>query len=514
MAPANQLSRLALQWCCLVCAVASFSSHCVIRVRTGRPLRNGIRSIPQSSVSVYKFEAASKGAKYYLNRNGSDIITGVHVPEGAIKNVGRSFPTMQQKLGKVLDTRRTQLQRFMFDLIRAFPRRRHAAVNALGKRLSALKSPVCSVTTAVAALVYMSTFFAAPPRSGETSIFAGSTTRTDTTRTALALATHGGATYPASAASSSACADHSTFNNFLSQQPCSNPAPPLTPPKHNQSPKSYNGQKYPSTDIVIVTETHKTLKTALLDLYKYMQGPKADTLLLLLATSLVPAVCKQLNTSPILGFLLTGMTMGPNALGLISGIHTTEILAELGIVFFLFEMGIELSLERLRSMKKDVFGLGLSQFISTTLAVFAIGSYFQFQSNALVVLGAGVALSSSAFVLQLLKDKNQLATRFGKAAFGILLLQDLAVVPLLVVTPLLATAQGATATGTAALGGLAAALGSAVLKAGMALGSITFLGRFILNPLFQAVAAAKSHEAFLGTYNYLGSLYRFRHFDF
>ena len=75
----------------------------------------------------------------------------------------------------------------------------------------------------------------------------------------------------------------------------------------------------------------------------------------------------------------------------------------------------------------------------------------------------------------------------------------MAVVPLLVVTPLLATAKSATATGTAALGGVAAALGSAVLKAGMALSSITFLGRFVLNPLFQLVAQANSHEAFLGT---------------
>ena len=225
--------------------------------------------------------------------------------------------------------------------------------------------------------------------------------------------------------------------------------------------------KTPSPEIVIVTETKKTLKMALLDLYKYMQGPKADTLLLLLATSLVPPLCKQMKTSPILGFLLAGMAMGPNALGLISGIHTTEILAELGIVFFLFEMGIELSLERLQSMKNDVFGLGLSQFVSTALAVFAIGSYFRIPSNALVVLGGGIALSSSAFVLQLLKDKKQLATRFGKASFGILLFQDLAVVPLLVVTPLLATAKSASATGAAALSGLAAALGSAVLKASM-----------------------------------------------
>lgn len=105
-----------------------------------------------------------------------------------------------------------------------------------------------------------------------------------------------------------------------------------------------------------------------------------------------------------------------------------------------------------------------------------------------MVLGGGLALSSSAFVLQLLKDKNQFATRFGKASFGVLLFQDLAVVPLLVVTPILAGRGG----------GLAAAVFNAVIKAIMALGSIAFMGRVILNPLFKLVAQAKSQEAFLG----------------
>ena len=182
------------------------------------------------------------------------------------------------------------------------------------------------------------------------------------------------------------------------------------------------------------------------------------------------------------------MLLVPNGCGLISGIHTTETLAELGIVFFLFEMGIELSVERLMQMRKDVFGLGLGQFGLTALAVAGFGSLFGLPANALVVLGGGLALSSSAFVLQLLKDKDQLATRFGKASFGILLFQDLAVVPLLVVTPLLAGSGS----------GLARALGAAVVKAIMALGSIAVAGRYLLNPLFKLVAQAQSQEAFLG----------------
>lgn len=239
----------------------------------------------------------------------------------------------------------------------------------------------------------------------------------------------------------------------------------------------------------ITRETTRSLRSAIQDLQNFMGGTKSDTLILLLATALITPICKQLNTSPILGFLAAGMLLGPNGWGLISKIHTTETLAELGIVFFLFEMGIELSVERLISMKKDVFGLGLLQFCTTASFIAFIGSVFTDLSGAaLIVLGGGLALSSSAFVLQILKDKDQLATRFGKASFGVLLFQDLAVVPLLVVTPILAGGGK----------GLAAALSNAVIKAALALGSIAFAGRVVLNPLFKLVAQANSQEAFLG----------------
>ncbi|KAI2489058.1 sodium/hydrogen exchanger family-like protein [Fragilaria crotonensis] len=217
----------------------------------------------------------------------------------------------------------------------------------------------------------------------------------------------------------------------------------------------------PSKRALVMTEsivgeametTSRSVQEAMNDLFQFMKGPKSDTLLLLMATSLITPFCKRLGISPILGFLGTGMLVGPYGNGLITGIHTTEILAELAG------------------------------------AVAGVGSMVGLPANALVVLGGGIALSSSAFVLQLLKDKNQLATRFGKASFGVLLFQDLAVVPLLVVTPILA------GSGT----GLVAALGSAVLKAGMALGAIAVAGRYLVNPLFKTVAEARSQEAFLG----------------
>ncbi|KAG7352257.1 glutathione-regulated potassium-efflux system K+/H+ antiporter [Nitzschia inconspicua] len=261
-------------------------------------------------------------------------------------------------------------------------------------------------------------------------------------------------------------------------------------PAKSSAPRWVQKEKKVVKEVVVTAadKTSRTLQDAMMDLKAYMAGPKSDTLLLLLATALITPICKRIGMSPILGFLASGMLLGPNGCGLISGIHTTETLAELGIVFFLFEMGIELSVERLLSMKRDVFGLGLSQFLGTALAVAGVGKLLGLPANALVVLGGGLALSSSAFVLQLLKDKKQLATRFGKASFGVLLFQDLAVVPLLVVTPILAGGGS----------GLAQALGSAVLKAAIALGAIAAAGRYLLNPLFKIVASSRSQEAFLG----------------
>jgi CPA2 family monovalent cation:H+ antiporter-2 len=222
-------------------------------------------------------------------------------------------------------------------------------------------------------------------------------------------------------------------------------------------------------------------------LQEYMKGPKSDALVLLSTTALNTPICKRLGASPILGFLLLGLLFGPNGLGLISDIHKTEMLADLGVVFFLFEMGIHLSLKTLISMRRAVFGLGGSQFALTALAIFGIAKVLGQSTAAAVILGGGLALSSSAFVLQLLKDKNQLDTKYGRSCFGVLLMQDLMVVPLLVIIPILA--------GTGE--GVATAIGSALLRTTMALSAIALIGQF-LTPLFDHVAKAQSQEAFVG----------------
>lgn len=224
-------------------------------------------------------------------------------------------------------------------------------------------------------------------------------------------------------------------------------------------------------------------------LKSHMGGKKSDTLLLLLTTALVPALCQKLNTSPILGFLATGLLFGPKGRNNINDIHTTEYMADIGIVFFLFEMGIHLSVDTLMSMSKDVFGLGLSQVAVTSVVIATIAGLCGQSTAAKIVIGGGLALSSSAFVLQLLKDKDQLGSKFGKSSFGVLLFQDLAVVPLLVTTKVL----GGTGDGS-----VASAIFSALTKATMALLAIAFTGKFLLNPLFDAVAKTESQEAFLG----------------
>jgi len=120
--------------------------------------------------------------------------------------------------------------------------------------------------------------------------------------------------------------------------------------------------------VTVADSTSRTVKDAMIELGVFMKGPKSDTLWLLLATALITPICKMVGASPILGFLASGMLLGPNGFGLISGIHTTETLAELGIVFFLFEMGIEVSIDRLLSMKRDVFGT-FTTFFDTGMMV-------------------------------------------------------------------------------------------------------------------------------------------------
>ncbi|CAI5530746.1 unnamed protein product [Closterium sp. Naga37s-1] len=225
--------------------------------------------------------------------------------------------------------------------------------------------------------------------------------------------------------------------------------------------------------------------------------------------SFPPAICPLFPIHQILGFLLSGVAL--NQLGLIRNISDVKALSELGILFLLFEMGLELSIERLRALAKFAFGMGLPQVLFTTLAFaafelppdHAIGTrMLEWAASArpdlvnirsvdeALVIGAALSLSSSAFVLQLLSEKGELATRVGSATLGILLLQDIAVVPLLVILPILES-------GDFTDDSLFPLLAAAGLKSLLGLGVLLYMGRLFLRRFFEFVAESRSTEAFV-----------------
>lgn len=219
-------------------------------------------------------------------------------------------------------------------------------------------------------------------------------------------------------------------------------------------------------------------------------GQLSELLCLLLAITLVVPLMMRLKTSPIIGFLLIGLVLGPSGLGVMNNTNLAHRMADLGIVFFLFETGLELTIKKVLSMRADVFGLGTCQYLGSGLLIAGLASVINpsLPSSALVVLGGSLALSSSAFGLQLLRDNSQMGTRFGRASFGVLLFQDLAVVPLLVMLPLLGGGEG---------GSFVQAGMKAVVKATVALGFICVLGQVFLRKVFYWVKRSGSSEAFL-----------------
>jgi Kef-type K+ transport system membrane component KefB len=202
---------------------------------------------------------------------------------------------------------------------------------------------------------------------------------------------------------------------------------------------------------------------------------------------------------------------------LIRDIKDIDALAELGILFLLFEMGLELSIDRLKALAKYAFGMGGLQMLICIVAFTAfalplgagVGTVFLERiSDApdslvtirsldeAIVIGASLSLSSSAFVLQLLGERGEMQTRFGAATLGILLLQDIAVVPFLVLLPLIEDGHGVSMDGASPVS-LLAVLGPTVLKTVAGLGALLLGGRFVLRRIFELVAESKSSESFI-----------------
>ncbi len=165
-------------------------------------------------------------------------------------------------------------------------------------------------------------------------------------------------------------------------------------------------------------------------------------LVLLGAAVFVVALCRLFHLPPILGYLVVGIAVGPHALGWVAADEETQYLAEFGIVFLMFSIGLEFSLPQLKAMRRAVFGLGLAQVAITTIAsmgaLYAAGYGWQ----AGFALGGALAMSSTAIVSKMLAERTEIATPHGRDIMGVLLFQDLAVVAFLIVLPSLAKSGG------------------------------------------------------------------------
>lgn len=225
-----------------------------------------------------------------------------------------------------------------------------------------------------------------------------------------------------------------------------------------------------------------------------------EIVLFFIAAGIVVPLFHRFRISPVLGYLIVGGLIGPYGLGLFVGdmgwlayavitdIHGVQALAELGVIFLMFMIGLDLSLDRLWAMRRWVFGLGSLQVLVTATVIGAIARGFGNSPGASIVLGACLALSSTAIVMQLLIERRQLATPLGRSSFSILLMQDLAVVPILFLVGVL---------GTKLEGGLELALLLALGKAAAVIVGIYLVGRMIVRPLFHMVAHTRNVEMFM-----------------
>jgi CPA2 family monovalent cation:H+ antiporter-2 len=228
----------------------------------------------------------------------------------------------------------------------------------------------------------------------------------------------------------------------------------------------------------------------------------SDALVVLGTAGILVPLLGRLGFSPVLGYLAAGALLGPFGLGsliqsfpllswfTIGDANDVAGIAELGVVFLLFLIGLELSLHRLTTMRRLVGGLGGLQILVTTVLLAGFAVYLGKTPSEAVILGASLSLSSTAIVLELLSKQERLKTGVGRTSFAVLLAQDLAVIPLLIFIALLAAGPQAPVLGS---------VGRAVAQAVVALSVIILFGRFLLRPLFRMVASTRSRDLFIAT---------------
>lgn len=218
-----------------------------------------------------------------------------------------------------------------------------------------------------------------------------------------------------------------------------------------------------------------------------MQSSLQPVLILLAAAVLVVVVCRSLRLPTLIGYLAVGVAIGPHALGLIHETSEVRELAEIGVVFLMFTIGLEFSLPRLLAMRRIVFGLGLAQVLATLVIVLAVALGLNLSWQTGIALGSAIAMSSTAMLARLLAERSELHTPHGRSIIGILLFQDIAVVPVLIIVP----ALGADPEEMLIL------LGYASAKAVIVLALLLFVGQRLMRGWFHVVARRKSSELFV-----------------
>jgi CPA2 family monovalent cation:H+ antiporter-2 len=210
-------------------------------------------------------------------------------------------------------------------------------------------------------------------------------------------------------------------------------------------------------------------------------------LLLLAAAVVMVAIFRSLNLPPVLGYLLVGAAMGPHALNVVQSSDGASHLAEFGVVFLMFSIGLEFSLPRLLAMKRIVFGLGAAQVLGCIGLVMLLGPLLGLGWGASLALGGTLAMSSTAILSKLLADRMELDSRHGRETIGVLLFQDIAVVPLLILIPALSRPADE----------MAVTLGLAALKAAALLVLVLVFGQRLMRAWFTVVARRRSGELFM-----------------
>lgn len=226
----------------------------------------------------------------------------------------------------------------------------------------------------------------------------------------------------------------------------------------------------------------------------------SDALVLLATAGVVVPLVKRSGFSPVLGYLCAGALLGPLGIGrfvgdvpllywfTVSEPKNLAGLADLGVVFLLFLIGLELSYERLWAMRRLVFGLGGTQIALSAVLIAGVAAWAGLAAPAAMVIGACLALSSTAVVLEVLSGAGRLKTSAGRASFAVLLAQDLAVIPILMFVSIL---------GANAEASVAATVARALTQAALAVGIIVVVGRLFLRPLMRLVAGVRSSELFI-----------------